>query len=77
MPVSESSVVSPSNILTPEELAERLKVPLTWVFEKTRRRAGRENPLPAMRIGRYLRFDWIEVSAWLRSTSNRRARRAA
>jgi hypothetical protein len=25
-----------------------------------------QNPLPTIRIGRYLRFDWVSVSAWLR-----------
>lgn len=64
------AVVSPSDILTPEELARRLKVPLTWVYEK--QRPKHKNPLPTMRIGRYLRFDWAEVSAWLRSTSTAR-----
>jgi len=75
---SPALAVNPANILTPEELAERLKVPVTWVFEKTRRRASADNPLPTMKIGRYLRFDWVQVSAWLHSTTTRtRSRRAA
>ena len=67
--VESPTAVSPSDILTPQELCKRLKVPETWVFEKTRRRASNKNPIPALRIGRYLRFDWGEVSVWLRSTS--------
>lgn len=56
--------IDPSQILTLAELAERLKVSERWVYEKSRRRC--QNPLPTIRIGRYLRFDWISVSAWLR-----------
>jgi excisionase family DNA binding protein len=56
--------IDPSQILTLAELAERLKVSERWVYEKSRRRC--QNPLPAIRIGRYLRFDWMSVSAWLR-----------
>jgi hypothetical protein len=60
----EFEVVDPSQILTLEEVATRLKVTPRWVYEKSRKRCP--NPLPAMRIGRYLRFNWVSVSAWLR-----------
>ena len=63
--------IDPSQILTLKELAERLKVSERWVYEKSRRRCL--NPLPAIRIGRYLRFDWLEVSAWLRQQSGKAA----
>ena len=63
-PLINASSIDPSQILTFAELAERLKVSERWVYEKSRRRC--QNPLPCMRIGRYLRFDWISVSAWLR-----------
>ncbi len=56
--------IDPSQILTLKEVAERLKVSERWVYKKTRRRS--QNPLPCIRIGRYLRFDWASVSAWLR-----------
>ena len=71
VPVVSASPIDPSQILTLAELAERLKVSQRWVYEKSRRRSI--NPLPAMRIGRYLRFDWLEVSAWLRKQSERAA----
>jgi excisionase family DNA binding protein len=67
MPETTPSVVSPSDILTTEELAQRLKVPLSYIYEK--QRPKHKNPIPTMKIGRYLRFDWAEVSAWLKSTS--------
>ncbi len=64
---SNPAVLSPEDIINPKELAARLKVPESWVFEKTRKR--QKNPLPAFRIGRYIRFSWSAVAAWLESTS--------
>lgn len=61
---SSAPPINPLEILTPEELAQRLKVSQRWIYEKSRRRC--QNPLPTIRIGRYLRFDWTSVSAWLR-----------
>src|ERR1700675_1657391 len=59
--------LDPAHILRPEQLGERLKVPLSWVYENTRRRAGRRDadPLPCIRMGKYLRFYWPEVEKWL------------
>jgi hypothetical protein len=55
------------HVLTPEELAERLKVPVSWVYENTRTRAKVRNldPLPSIRLGKYLRFYWPEIEKWL------------
>lgn len=59
--------LEPSDLLTPDELAQRLKVPKSWVFEQTRERAKVRNeiPLPCIRLGKYLRFSWAEVSEWM------------
>lgn len=43
-------------LLTPEELAERIKVPVSWVYEQSR-----QGNIPTHRIGRYIRFDLREV----------------
>lgn len=71
-PFSESGtspgVLSPSEILTIEEVAQRLKVKPRWVYEKTRHRC--QDPLPCTHIGRYLRFYWPEISAWFQRHSN-------
>jgi hypothetical protein len=53
------------------QISERFHVKVSTVHEKSRRRCL--NPLPVIRIGRYLRFDWLEVSAWLRLQSERAA----
>lgn len=65
---SVSTPVDPNHILTLSELAERLKVSERWIYEKSRRRC--QDPLPVIRIGRYLRFHWLDVSAWMRAHSN-------
>jgi len=54
-----SGTLRPEDILTPEELAARLKVRKTWVYEQTRSRS--RNPLPRLCMGKYLRFDWMKV----------------
>lgn len=43
-------------LLTPEQLAERIKVPISWVYEQSR-----QGNIPTHRIGRYIRFDVAEV----------------
>jgi predicted DNA-binding transcriptional regulator AlpA len=59
--------LEPSDLLTPDELAQRLKVSRSWVFEQTRERAKVRNktPLPCIRLGKYLRFSWVQVSEWM------------
>jgi hypothetical protein len=54
-------------LLTPAELAARLAVPQSWVRKKCRRRALERDadPLPHKKLGKYTRFSWPEVEAWL------------
>lgn len=50
-------------LLTVRELADRLKVPASWIYQRTRCR-GRDR-LPHIKIGKYLRFEELAVEAWL------------
>ena len=62
--------------ITPEDVAQLLGTSLSWVYSKSRSR--QRNPLPALRIGRYLRFERDVVIAWARScgsTSQKKGRR--
>src|SRR5258706_8376400 len=53
----ESTPMNLEDILTPDQLAERLRVKVTWVYEKNRRRGQYTgDPMPCLRLGRYLRF---------------------
>jgi len=45
-----------SKLLTPEELADRLQVPRSWVYEQSR-----QGNIPTHRLGRYIRFHLSEV----------------
>ncbi len=41
-------------LLTPEDAAKLLKVPLSWMYQHTRRRSL--DRIPFVKIGRYVRF---------------------
>ena len=49
--------------LTVEELADRLKVPASWIYQRTRCPEG--DRLPHIKIGKYLRFEERAVQFWL------------
>jgi excisionase family DNA binding protein len=58
-------------LLTVNEVAELLQVPVSWVYDRTRSRGV--DRLPGFRLGKYWRFDEGEVLAWLkRQRSGRR-----
>lgn len=57
------------SLLTVEGLAHRLSVPVSWVYGRTGRHT--KNPIPCLRLGKYLRFKWEEVEQWLRATEGR------
>jgi excisionase family DNA binding protein len=46
--------------LTVQEAAELLRVPVSWLYERTR-----TNTVPHVKLGKYLRFDRDELNAWL------------
>lgn len=50
-------------LLTVEDVAALLKVPPSWVYERTRKR-GVER-IPGFRLGKYWRFKEGDVVAWL------------
>jgi excisionase family DNA binding protein len=63
-PVKAESATTPTNkLLSVEDVAALLQVPVSWVYERTRRR-GRDR-LPGFHLGKYWRFDEGEVRAWL------------
>ena len=54
---------STEELLSVAEVAEFLKVPVSWVYDRTRRR-GCER-IPHLKLGKYLRFRAVEVQQWL------------
>jgi predicted DNA-binding transcriptional regulator AlpA len=60
--------MNPEDILTPDQLAQRLQVKRSWVYEKCRRRGKvGERPIPCLNLGRYRRFYWPDICEWLRN----------
>ena len=51
--------------LTVSEIAAALKVPVSWIYERSRRR-GQER-IPHFKLGKYLRFQPAKVRAWLQT----------
>jgi excisionase family DNA binding protein len=52
-----------NHLLTVGEVAELLQVPVSWVYEQTRRRCP--SRIPGFRLGKYWRFSPEDVTAWL------------
>lgn len=63
--IQEQSVPPSSELalLTIEDVAEILKVPVSWVYARTRRRAT--DRIPGFRLGKYWRFRESDLLAWL------------
>jgi len=64
--VQNSPALAPVDILTPKQLAKRLKVPLSWVYKHTDQSRKNGNRLPVLRCDGFLRFSWPDVCEWLR-----------
>ena len=50
-------------LMTVNEIAAQLKVPVSWVYQRTRRRG--KGRIPHLKLGKYLRFSASEVTTWL------------
>jgi len=59
-------LTSSPSFLSPEELATHLNVPKSWIYDRTR-----DNTIPHVKIGKYVRFSLPEVLAWLKTNNNK------
>jgi excisionase family DNA binding protein len=50
------------SLLSPEELATHLNVPKTWLYDRTR-----DNTIPHVKVGKYVRFSLPEVLEWVKT----------
>jgi hypothetical protein len=55
LPVALSQPLS-YEVIDAAELGRRWSVGKTWILERTRNRAT--DPIPCVRLGRYVRFEW-------------------
>ena len=58
-------------LLTVEELASLLKVSKAWIYQHVRRRE--RDPLPHIKLGKYLRFSRSEVLNYLEKLKRTRS----
>jgi excisionase family DNA binding protein len=58
-----------ANLETVEELAKRWRVPVSWVYSKTRERG--EWSIPLVKVGKYIRFQPEQVDSWLLARGTR------
>ena len=62
-------------IIDSKQLATRLRVPESWVRDRVRVRS--DDPLPHVKIGRYVRFEWGSpdlVEWWARHRVSKQGR---
>ena len=48
------------NLISIKEMAERLSVPISWLYQRTR-----TGEIPFFKIGKYVRFDVGQVMKWV------------
>src|SRR5271157_5378984 len=61
-----------AELIDSAELAKRLRVPESWIRNRTRARTPRAERIPCLRLGRYVRFEWgsVPLSEWLSAKRN-------
>ena len=56
-------------LLTIRDVAELFQVPVSWVYEHTRRRSV--DRMPGFRLGKYWRFNEEDIRAWLHARAHK------
>lgn len=51
--------------LTIDELSEKLKVPKSWLYSRTRETGT--DAIPRLKVGKYVRFKFEDVLDWLKN----------
>lgn len=56
-----------NRLFKPQELADFLGVPISFVYDRTCKRTA--DPIPHIKVGKYVRFDADQVEQWLAGRS--------
>ncbi len=57
-----------TDLLTPDEMAAILRVPRSWLYDRTRRTRKKGKPtIPITRVGKYIRFEKDKVLEWIQN----------
>ena len=67
VPLMSRSGETQVELLDSAELAARWRVPESWIRNHTRDRTPRDERIPCIRLGRYVRFEWgsPRLTEWL------------
>jgi hypothetical protein len=67
VPLMSRTRKSGEELIDSPDLAARWRVPESWIRSHTRARTPREQRIPCVRLGRYVRFRWgsTELEGWL------------
>ena len=60
--------IETEGLMTAKEVATFLRVPVSWLYAKTRLAA--ENGFPVVKVGKYCRFIKGDVLSWLRTKTS-------
>lgn len=55
-------------LITVQDLAKRLNVPVSWVYQRTSRG---QHSIPHIKMGKYVRFSWSQVVQFLEENTQR------
>ena len=61
-----------AGLLTVRDVARMLRVPISWVYDHTR--PGCRDPLPYLKLGKYVRFQAAAVQSYLEEIQLRNGR---
>lgn len=61
-----SRTVAVYEVIDAAELAKRWRVPVSWIQNRTRARTPKDERIPCVRLGHYVRFEWgsPELAEW-------------
>jgi excisionase family DNA binding protein len=62
-PQQEKGLLMNHNLLSVNDLAEKLNLPVSWVYSRTRETGP--GTIPRVRLGKYVRFEWDKVKDWI------------
>lgn len=65
--MSQSGEIDRPELIDSAELADRWRVPKSWIRNRTRERTPKDERIPCIRLGRYVRFEWgsSRLQHWL------------
>lgn len=61
--MSDENKINSEELLTGDELCQKLKIKKSFLYAPVRRKG--DDPIPCVKVGKYLRYRLPEVMAWI------------